>query len=391
MVLLRRLSSLSATALVSIGFLSALIHSQFGLAADDSTTCSSDLEPSVACSTRQLRMNDLQMIGSHNSYKQAIPAAELELIREANPRSAMTLDYYHAPLVEQLDLGLRQIELDIVYDPEGGRYVDPLLPRLVAATNSADALEDAYSSEGMDAPGFKVLHAQDIDVRTHCKTWIECLDQIKDWSERNPTHSPLLIMFNAKEGGNSYPGTIEALKFTPEAYAALENEILKVFARDKLIVPDDIRAGHSTLREGVIENGWPLLEDVLGKVFFALDEGQAKVEIYLGENKSAEGKLIFPNSVSEEADHAAYFTLNDPIGQQARIAAAVDAGFIVRTRADANTLQARENDTASREAAFQSGAHYISTDYYYPRLEFSDYSVALPGGSPARLNPVRQQ
>ena len=182
MILLRRPSPLSATVLVSIGFLSALIHSQFGLAADDSTTCSSDLEPSVACSTRQLRMNDLQMIGSHNSYKQAIPAAELELIREANPRSAMTLDYYHAPLVEQLDLGLRQIELDIVYDPEGGRYVDPLLPRLVAATNSADALEHAYSSEGMDAPGFKVLHVQDIDVRTHCKTWIECLDQIKDLS-----------------------------------------------------------------------------------------------------------------------------------------------------------------------------------------------------------------
>lgn len=99
---------------------------------------------------------------------------------------------------------------------------------------------------------------------------------------------------------------------------------------------------------------------------------------------------MFVNSVDENEDHAAYFTINSPIRDQERIRAAVKAGFMVRTRADANTMEARHNDTTRRAAAFSSGAQYVSTDYYVPRPEFSDYTVSLPGESPARCNPVRR-
>ena len=98
---------------------------------------------------------------------------------------------------------------------------------------------------------------------------------------------------------------------------------------------------------------------------------------------------MFVNSIDENEAHAAYFTMNDPLRSQDQISAAVSSGFIVRTRADANTLEARINSTDRREAAFRSGAQYISTDYYLPRPEFSDYSVGLPEGVPARCNPVR--
>ena len=99
---------------------------------------------------------------------------------------------------------------------------------------------------------------------------------------------------------------------------------------------------------------------------------------------------MFVNSTNTEADHAAYFTINNPVRDQQRIRDAVQTGFIVRTRADANTIEARENSTARRDAAFSSGAHYISTDYYVPRLEFSEYTVKLPARSAARCNPVRR-
>jgi len=350
-----------------------------------SSGCTSDLGMAVECDLEGLLMSDIQTVGSHNSYKLAIPEAELELIRQFNPRSALTLDYSHLSLDEQLNLGLRQLELDILYDPEGGRYATPLLPRLAAGEKKAD-----FDSSELDEPGFKVLHAQDIDVRSSCATWVKCLIQIRTWSDANPSHVPLLIMFNAKEGGSSYPGTIEALRFTPRAYELLEAEILSVFPISRIITPDEVRRGRATLREAVLELGWPSLEESLGRVFFALDEGQEKVEIYLGENHAAQGKLIFPNSVSETADHAAYFTLNSPVKDQMRIQEAVAAGFMVRTRADANTFEARENNIEPREAAFRSGAQYISTDYYVPRREFSDYSVRLPGGAAARCNPVRR-
>ena len=350
--------------------------------------CSDSKELEGPCSNRSssLSMNDLQAVGSHNSYKLAIPALELDLIRAYREQSAISLDYTHLPLKDQLNKGLRQIELDILFDPEGGRYADPLLPRQTASLPKALS----YDPSDMYAPGFKVLHAQDIDVRSTCPTWIKCLIEIRDWSDNNPEHVPILIMLNAKTGQSAYPDSIAALDFTEAAFDALDAETLSVFSRNKIITPDDVRGDANTLREAVISDGWPLLEEARGKVFFALDEGQEKVERYLRGKPSLEGLPMFVNSTSTEADHAAYFTINNPVRDQQRIQDAVKTGFIVRTRADANTIEARENSTVRRDAAFSSGAHYVSTDYYVPRLEFSEYTVKLPARSAARCNPVRR-
>ena len=81
-------------------------------------------------------------------------------------------------------------------------------------------------------------------------------------------------------------------------------------------------------------------------------------------------------------------TLNEPVDLAAKIAAAVKAGIIVRTRADADTVQARTNDTTMRDAALASGAQFVSTDYLTADTRFSDYRVQLPNGAVARCNPV---
>jgi hypothetical protein len=80
--------------------------------------------------------------------------------------------------------------------------------------------------------------------------------------------------------------------------------------------------------------------------------------------------------------------LNDPIKDGAKITDLVKQGFIIRTRADADTVQARTNDVTMRDAALKSGAQYVSTDYFTPDTRFSDYRVQLPGGEVARCNPV---
>jgi hypothetical protein len=66
----------------------------------------------------------------------------------------------------------------------------------------------------------------------------------------------------------------------------------------------------------------------------------------------------------------------------------VSEGFLVRTRADADTVQARKNDVRQREQALSSGAQFVSTDYAVPDRRFSDYSVRFPRGQVARSNPV---
>ncbi|RYD25921.1 MAG: hypothetical protein EOP89_08140, partial [Lysobacteraceae bacterium] len=67
-----------------------------------------------------LRINDVAVIGTHNSYKQRMPAATMAKVRAANPAMADALDYSHRSLTEQLDAGARQLEIDVNYDPQGG-------------------------------------------------------------------------------------------------------------------------------------------------------------------------------------------------------------------------------------------------------------------------------
>ena len=58
--------------------------------------------------------------------------------------------------------------------------------------------------------------------------------------------------------------------------------------------------------------------------------------------------------------------MNDPVEEQALIQERVKQGFLIRTRADADTREARAGNTARREAALASGAQYVSTDYSGP-------------------------
>jgi len=68
----------------------------------------------------------------------------------------------------------------------------------------------------------------------------------------------------------------------------------------------------------------------------------------------------------------------------------VKRGYIVRTRADAGTIEARKGDSSRREAAFASGAQIITTDFYLPATRFgNDYQVRLEETHSAwRCNPV---
>jgi len=69
----------------------------------------------------------------------------------------------------------------------------------------------------------------------------------------------------------------------------------------------------------------------------------------------------------------------------------VKQNYLVRTRTDEPTEQAHTNDRTMLNRALASGAQMLSTDY--PTSEpspWSDYSVGLPGGLPARCNPLNK-
>ncbi|MEY4255118.1 MAG: hypothetical protein RLZZ141_345 [Pseudomonadota bacterium] len=99
-----------------------------------------------------LPMNAIQVIGTHNSYKAAIAPAEMATFKLINPKAAASLDYAKPPLSVQLDAGARQIELDYVYDPQGGRYLSPMGLKMAKD-------KQAYDTSLMAAPGLKVMQS----------------------------------------------------------------------------------------------------------------------------------------------------------------------------------------------------------------------------------------
>jgi hypothetical protein len=305
----------------------------------------------------------------------------MALIRGANPKAAQTLDYAKPPLTDQLNAGARQLELDYVYDPEGGRYASPLGRKMAPDTSP-------YDLEPLKKPGLKVMHVPDVDYRSVCPLFTECLKEIRAWSKAHPDHVPILIIMNLKQDQLKLPGAVKLLPFDAAAMDEIDREIRSVFPESELITPDKVQGRHATLREAVTTTGWPKLKAARGKFLFAIDEPPAVVEAYRGGRKSLEGRVCFINTPSEDHPAAAYFTLNEPDELAARIKADVKAGFIVRTRADADTWEARKNDRTRQVQAFASGAQYVSTDYMTPDTRFGPYEAHLPGGGIARLNPL---
>ena len=333
---------------------------------------------------RHLRMNQLQLIGTHNSYKLALPDDELAAHRAIDAAGADSIDYAHRPLAEQLDRGLRSLELDVYLDPQGGRYLKPPGAHRRGYAQSPWTPDDLQK---MRRPGFKVMHLADIDFRSSCLTLQDCLSIIRTWSQAHPRHLPILLTINAKDG-RSGAGAVQPLPFDTVAFDALDAEIRAALPDDQLITPDKVQGTYPTLRDAVRADGWPLLGQARGKVFLALDEDSRKVALYRGERRSLEGRAMFVNS-DEASPTAAYLTLNDPLGDETRIAHAIAAGYMVRTRADADTREARSGDTRRREAAFRSGAQYVSTDYPWPDPRWGDYRVMFLSHAPyARLNPA---
>lgn len=330
-------------------------------------------------------INQLQSYGTHNSYKIAIPPAELALIAERNPDAAITLDYAHRPIAEQLDLGARQLELDPSDDPEGGLFATPLARRILEQRGQTP---EPYDLAVMNRPGIKVIHVADIDYRSHCLLFVDCLKQVKAWSDANPTHTPILIMINPKSSGISWEGAAKVLPWGKEAFDRMDAEIRSVFSDDRMITPDDVRGSHATLREAVLAGGWPKLGQARGKVIFTIDLSPEANQPYAEGHPSLQGRVAFMTTYPGAAE-AAYFTMNDPERQLAEIQQRVREGFLVRTRSDADTREARTGATARREAALASGAQFISTDYMQPDVRFgTGYTAVLPNAARTRCNPV---
>lgn len=327
-------------------------------------------------------INKYQVIGSHNSYKQAIEASLLDSLKQLK-YDMSGLEYAHIPIPEQLDLGLRNLEIDVYPDSKGGRYAHPKGLDLVPN-------QMPYNADGvMNSSGFKVFHVLDVDFRSSCPTLDICLKQLKDWSDKNPGHFPVFITLEVKGSSDEIPNThgmSTSERITTSVFNRLDSALVSGLGEDKLITPDFVRGNHNTLNEAVTKYGWPTLDVAKGRFLFILDDRKEKRELYRNNHPSLKERVMFINAKAGDSE-AATMIMNNP--EDNAIPEMVKQGYIIRTRADANTVEARKNDYAHFNAACNSGAQIITTDYYKPSKFFnSPYHIAFADSSYVRANPL---
>lgn len=330
-----------------------------------------------------LRLDQIQMVGTGESYKLRPSAGILGLIRMGGHKEdAQALDYGLPTLADQLDQDVRALSFDVAHDPKGGLLRNP-----AGASMAMELLEDDYVA-AMKQPGFKAIHVLDVDFRASCLLLADCLKQVADWSRAHPRHMPIVVTLKTNDVRTPMPGATRPLAIDGAALDALDGEIRAVFSPTQLFTPDQLQGTHATLREAALAHAWPRLGAVRGKVIFVLEDSPAKIAAYQGGRKSLEGRAMFV-ATDETSPLAAFVTMPDPRAQGMRISAAVAAGFIVKTRADEAAREARTGDTRRRSAAFASGAQIVETNFVRPDPALGPYRVSL-ADNPRALCGLKQ-
>lgn len=213
-------------------------------------TSASAQTPDAQAPDHELRLNQIQVVGTHNSYQlpadprvmrnmkprlkalfdgmqQHSGSPEQEAMKEEHPNPladsiADALDYIQAPIEMQLRAGVRSLELDLQADPNGGLFADPLPYRQLRASGETD-LAPIYE-EQLRQPGMKVFHLADVDFRSQCPRFRQCLTLLRQWSGAHPGHSPVFILLEPKLSGldKVVPGAAAVAPFDKAAFDEID-------------------------------------------------------------------------------------------------------------------------------------------------------------------------
>ena len=268
------------------------------------------------------RINQARTIGLHNSFH--IMNSFFSATSWASYMCVFVREwsYTHPSLRDQLNQGYRVFELDI------------------------HARDDALM----------VYHVQLFDQLTTCYCLSECLIEVNLWSEANPWHFPIFLLFEFKnkkyEDAYIYRGNQVEFKHI----SALEQEILRTIG-EKLVTPQLVRGSYSSLTEAINGTGWPLISEMRGRVVAVLWETSGLLDLYLNATRADE-PILFTIERSDNLLNGAIGKFDNPLNNQLSINSSVESGYLVRTRVDIYL----NYDVERRIEGLNSKAQLLMTD-----------------------------
>lgn len=290
--------------------------------------------PGWASIPSDLRLNQIQIKGTHNSYHQ-----QPLIAWHASHK------YTHLPLNEQLEKrGIRAFELD-VHRP----------------TLGSDLL---------------VYHIAAVDAKTSCSKFKDCLRELKNWSDQHPGHVTIFVWIEIKDGTGGP-------KFAD--FNRVDQEIREILG-DRLITPDDLQRDHETLQASIQKDGWPTVEESRGKFIFMLDNDDRTPKVYL-KNDSLAGRVMLPRANET--------TLNSPWAVVAKTdpgsfhSAALQKNFILAVNLCSPESNAADCQNRLKRS-LEAGTQLLMDDFEGgdPKQTLGGYYVQLKDQLTANCNPM---
>ncbi len=318
---------------------------------DENRFCDFNLDAAYA---EGVKFNEVAFIGTHNSYQKECVSARQRLFDSVSTvtfglvnaeKSRFSSDY----LTDQLNLGIRSIELDI-----------------------ETVVKD-------DTVSFVCTHEPVFDTTSHCYALELALEELKLWSDANPNHLPVTVIIEPKKA--FIPE--ENMRYFTCEYANLLGELAEEIFGEALLTPADMLRDHNSFGEMRAADDWLTLDETKGKIMLLLHETSV-TEDYIKQDSSVKSQVMFPMLRYGDADRdcASFLIINKARDIKEQAAEVLGKNLIIRTRSD-NFGSYKEESSA---IALASGAQIVSTDYP-PKTDMTDVErvVTFDGGCTVHL------
>lgn len=276
-----------------------------------------------------IRLDDIQILASHNSYKKVGPAIGRFFVGLGDSfDEAKALNYGYQSVTDQLNLGIRSFEFDLRY--RNGK--------------------------------FELTHVPLVDNSSQAVNFELALEEIRLFSEHQ-THVPIIILVEIKDDWMMLDPFLDA--FDQSALTSLD-DLIKSELGTYLYKPSDMIDETEILRDIIINDGWPIINDLLNKTIFVLHPGNYTSTYYeIDETLQTQSMFIGSGYTETLPSYASFFVQNDV--DMEKIKTLVDQHFMVRTRIDSNL-----NFTETRFLdAIESGAQILTTDFSIGRSDLN--------------------
>lgn len=280
------------------------------------------------------RLNEIQMIASHNSYKKMGSSLGRFFVGLGDSfEEARALKYGNRSLTEQFESGIRSMEFDV---------------------------RKRKSS-------FVLTHVPLVDNSSVAPDFAMALEEIYLYSSHNPTHIPMIFLVEVKDDWMILDHALQVIR--TEELTQLNN-LLKDKLGDVLYTPNDFMEPGLTVNETIETHGWPTVSSLLGKVIFILHPSHMNA-LYEGIDPTLKTLNMFIGSYENDLEHAyASFVVHNEVNAT-RIQELLAQGYIVRTRIDENLVYDNQRDILAR----LSGAQILTTDFSIGRKDIKQAEI----------------